>query len=239
MSKRALLSSNTDSFEDVTDEEYEAWCQRDKNIDVFLEHLCDKYDINMDHVLSLVFEEVRLRHLELLTDTMCLDDEDDNKNLNTSELQTTDSIMDNKLDSKVQCTAINKSNRKQCTNFTNNPNHLCHKHNQQPVEPPAPSYTDPYKLKPDMLLLRKRGDGLVLWPGTDYVVRSLKETYVVRKMVDKNVVELQQQDIDYLVQQGIPYKLGVDLSFKGERGPSPEELQAILREEHELYFGKN
>ena len=65
------------------------------------------------------------------------------------------------------------------------------------------------------VVLKANKDGVVFWPSTNYIVKSLTEPFVVAKNISKdNNIALSDNDIRILKQRGIPYQI-LNIKFNG------------------------
>ena len=147
---------------------------------------------------------------------------------------------------KTQCRAA-KNNKKRCDNSTTNSNELCNIHQNREALDWDDDETDQGKksvvtdenvnvengvddssisMQPR---LKRESNGLIYWPDTIYVVKSLEEAFVVgREDRDGKVQPLDQEDVQYLEESKIPYKV-VSLEFTGENRPPRDIMNAELR----------
>ena len=156
---------------------------------------------------------------------------------------------------KVQCKAA-KNNKKRCDNSTSNSNELCNIHqnrdaldwdDEEDQRDKSGSVKGKKKaveevLKEEMIdeehfndeqiqmpRLKRESNGLIYWPDTIYVVKSFEEVFVIGRE-DRNgkLQPLEQDDVEYLEQSKIPYKV-MNLEFTGENRPPKDVLNAELR----------
>jgi hypothetical protein len=128
---------------------------------------------------------------------------------------------------KQQCLAARKD-KTRCEVMTSNENGMCARHaNSEPQDWDVPTAVA-NSLPDNAVVLRKNKKGIVYWPGTCYVVKSLQEPYVVSKEITLDYfARLTPDDIQFLTKQKIPFKI-IDLTFKGEQRPPKDFLIAEL-----------
>ena len=70
--------------------------------------------------------------------------------------------------------------------------------------------------------------GYVFWPGTMYLVQSLSERVVVAKKQGKNIVPLDEVDLQDLKANGIPARYTNLSAFSGQKGPPNDLVKLAL-----------
>ena len=124
---------------------------------------------------------------------------------------------EDELPNKVRCRALTQ-HKLRCSHLTKSPLQLCPSHinstslnwNVSPESQPLEDITTEKKV-----LLKKNKQGIIIWPNTNYVVKSKEELFVCRKLnADWTKFKLlEAKDILYCKEHGIPCQPDTDLDI--------------------------
>jgi len=162
--------------------------------------------------------------------------------------------------SSIRCRATKADDKTRCENFHKNHETLvCNRHANKPAyqwngnnlisrdpppqlvasktlsassDQPIVKKTPVSPQKKQQTVLRKCKNGMIYWPGTNFVVRSFEEPKVYCREIRKDVYEpLTEADITYCKQFRIPYIVLDLFNYNGEPEPPSsyliEELKSV------------